>query len=300
MLFRVVIALDLRAGYSDVSLLDDTFPKGVMEMMENEKERIAEFRKLAAEFGGEAYQNKVTSYCYDSDGYIHLLNLYYLNAQNIPVHLMFSLRYVLEDDWGFEVAIMDEDMTTLFEKRYLRIENVSEFIMSELTASQGSFDWKEFMKTNVYKVFQTVQYDDLYLEFSVGLFDCPAKKIDEVATQRLSAVLTGDGLQVSFGERQSLGFGCKDFLLKSHEQDEYHFEICTKELPPPIDATTLSGKDIVDLLEDERYMTDGDDYARIDWDFTKAYNELKKKYPDKDSFPFDSLAYRTEVIEDGV
>lgn len=124
-----------------------------------------------------------------------------------------------------------------------------------------------------YKVFQGVHFDDVHLRVETGVFTGNEQEATEFANQTLKTILKQDSLHVIFGDDY--------FVIANEEIEKYQFEVCTKELPPPIAARNLSPQEQLVLIYDERYMTTPDDYQKVDWNLSKAYEKLKKMYPNK-------------------
>lgn len=144
------------------------------------------------------------------------------------------------------------------------------------------------IERNLYKVTQVTQYDDVELHLVVGYFESTEEDAETLGIKRLKVVLKSDGLHVVYGG--------DSFVFTDTDNDRYHFELCTKELPPPVDVGVLALSDIEKLLNDERYMTTPDDYEPLDWDVTEAFAELKKLWPEKEAFSFSSIAYSVEKV----
>lgn len=77
----------------------------------------------------------------------------------------------------------------------------------------------------------------------------------------------------------------------------YGFEIVTKETPPPIDPRRLSQKEKLDLLFNPDYMLEEDDFQKVTWTISEAFQWLKNLNPDEDEFLLSSSAYRVEKVE---
>ena len=72
-----------------------------------------------------------------------------------------------------------------------------------------------------------------------------------------------------------------DEEILSVNRGQYYFEACTKDLPPPIDSKKLSKQDILDLLHDEKYMTNPEAYEKIDITLAEFYENYQLLYPEK-------------------
>lgn len=143
-------------------------------------------------------------------------------------------------------------------------------------------------KTGAYKMVQVTYYDDFMLNVIKSYSGYTKEKIEEIAIGNFAAVLMSDGLHVISGDEQ--------FVVSDEEKEKYFFEICTKELPPPVDARVLSTEAQKALIHDERYMTTPDDYQKMDWSLSDVYKKLKMNHPDKHHFSFSSAAYGIEEL----
>lgn len=244
---------------------------------------VNDFKNLLGLLNEEEYKGRFSHYVYDVPKKVHLLNLYFLNENSKPVWMPISITHDNNEEAYFNIEILNESITSLKKKKYQDIDKVISFIDKELSLSKGYFNWEDFIKTEHYTITQTTHFDDVNLNIVVGRFDSTKDEIDEIANKESSFVLMEDGLHVVFGDNH--------FVISDGDKTEYHFEICTKELPPPIDTTTLDKVKTRSLLSDERYMTKTEDYKTVDWNITKAYAELRRKNPEKKHFSFSSLSY---------
>jgi hypothetical protein len=249
---------------------------------------IYDFHNLLETINDEGYKNKFSHCVYDVPENIHLLNLYYLNENNQPIWMTIAVKGLSENEVFFEIELHDTNVSTLKRNKYHSIEEVKSFLDEELLKSKGFYDWRDFYKTNYYKITQVTHYDDVELHIVVGYFESTEEEINEIANKNLRTILREDGLHISYGNDY--------FVVSDDEKDKYHFEICTKDLPQPIDARTITKDEIDNLLNDERYMTTPDDFEIVDWNLSKAYTELKRNNPEKKAFSFSSLAYGIEKI----
>lgn len=129
----------------------------------------------------------------------------------------------------------------------------------------------------------SVNYNDLFVEI---YFEPPIlKKADAEQLAESGAVFMGPD------EFRIVSDQYADQIVKSSQRDHYVFQKCTKRIRP-VDPRGLSKGDITNLMTDPQYMTGPDDYADLDWNIERAYEELKRAYgPCSYLFRFDELAY---------
>ncbi|MEG1482905.1 MAG: hypothetical protein RSA57_03810 [Cetobacterium sp.] len=141
-----------------------------------------------------------------------------------------------------------------------------------------------------YKVTLALNYNDIFLEVTIS-----GNNI--ISTRELAEKIGESGEVVLMNNRINI---LNDFInpidIKDEEKDLYQFQICKKEIKP-VDISKLSAKEILDLMDNEDYMTCKDDYVDVDWNISEVYKILKEQYPEKSKFRFDSLAYGIEAVE---
>ncbi|MFM9280857.1 hypothetical protein [Paenibacillus jiagnxiensis] len=146
------------------------------------------------------------------------------------------------------------------------------------------------MKDNMFRVWHTNYYDNLFANIVVGTIE--NLKVTEEEAARMfddtEIYLTEDGLRLI----------CNGQIryITDLDRGAYLFEIVTKVQPPPIVPGTLSHTDIMNLLENKDYMLEEKDFLKVPWTITETYRRMKEMYPHKKEFRLDSSGYRVEIV----
>lgn len=142
----------------------------------------------------------------------------------------------------------------------------------------------------IYKVTLMLNYNHIFLEVIISRNNIiTTRKLAEKVGNSGEIFLTNNKLNLVNDDMNHC------FDITDIERDLYQFQICKKEMKP-IDTSKLSAKEILDLMYNEDYMTDENDYVNVDWSISEVYKRLKDKYLEKDVFKFDSLAYGIEEV----
>ncbi|MEK8210506.1 hypothetical protein NST41_33475 [Paenibacillus sp. FSL L8-0696] len=140
----------------------------------------------------------------------------------------------------------------------------------------------------MWRVIHFNYYDDLFVEVVVGEADNCTEEEAAARFQGTIMVLREDYIQLLAQEGK---------LITDTDRVLYGFEIVTKETPPPIDPRRLSQKEKLDLLFNPDYMLEEDDFQKVTWTISEAFQWLKNLNPDEDEFLLSSSAYRVEKVE---
>lgn len=139
------------------------------------------------------------------------------------------------------------------------------------------------------RVLYTNYFNQLFAEIEIVRVDARVTEEEALACCKdIIIVLRKDHLCVFIGEQIK--------IIRDSDRHQYSFEVVTKKTPPPIDPRYLNRDEIDTLFNNPDYMLTGDDYERVSWTISEAYQKLKTTYPNKMEFLLSSAAYRIEEL----
>ena len=147
-----------------------------------------------------------------------------------------------------------------------------------------------------YKITEQFSFNDLTVSIAIkNNIELLPEMATLIGEQGCSLILTKEGFLVEgvFGE--------KEYQLTDADKEIYQFEVCTKELPPPIpmeDVQAMNGEELAKLFaEDSPYMVTEEDFEERDWTISEVYEMIKKEYPNDEDFEWESVSYGIEELE---
>ncbi|WP_100618216.1 hypothetical protein [Bacillus cereus] len=88
----------------------------------------------------------------------------------------------------------------------------------------------------------------------------------------------------------------KTNIINDCENKKYQFRIFTKNdnLVSSSELNVMSNKEKINLLQKEACIDTEGKFVNVDWNFSEVYELLHLKYPEMDSFVFNSFAHLIE------
>ncbi|HHQ2480321.1 TPA: hypothetical protein ACSPJ7_004648 [Bacillus cereus] len=140
-----------------------------------------------------------------------------------------------------------------------------------------------------YNINQLVYFENLDLEVvvtSVQMNESEAKNIGR--NMDIKIILTSEYLEIRLNGKID--------RIQNFEHKKYQFCIFTKKNNPIFsgELNTMSYKEKISLLQRDSYMDTEGKFVNVDWSLSEVYELLHLKYPEVDSYVFNSFAYLVE------
>lgn len=139
------------------------------------------------------------------------------------------------------------------------------------------------------RVLYTNYFNQLYAQIEIV-------RVDASATEEEALACCKDTIIVLRQDHLCLFIGDQIKIIRDSDHDMYSFEFVTKKTPYPIDPRSLNREKIEALFENPDYMLTSDDFEKVSWSISEAYQKLRETYPNKKEFLLSSSDYRIEEL----
>lgn len=134
-----------------------------------------------------------------------------------------------------------------------------------------------------YQINLLCNYDYLYLKIKPQITFATEKAASNFLNGSSSVELQEKGLLVRLNNYE-------EFL----GEEQYSFEVITKDNKPQLDIKTLSPEDLATLICSQDYILEkpGVTYNEVPWSTKEVYSKLRLLYPEREQYFFDCIAYK--------